>query len=252
MKNPEVLKKLKRISELFAEIRNDNNLAVQNLERHAALVAEARALLAQDDIVELTSSVEEILVLIDINKGFTTEGVYQNPYMTAIVEPTNVVAKEFDGAPNKIVMVVNEGHTKDSQEFKSLNPDNPLPHCIMGTSEVQYADALAWILDIYPVFSKNCTMAAFAPGYLDFFNLFPNLKKVIFAGGVTDICYIEGVIPTKKYFDQNNQAIDVISVAELTDTYDAPWHERNKWNEAANDFMGQAGIKLAKTYKGVQ
>ena len=249
MNNHEALKKLKRVAELFVEIEKDNNLVTQDLKRHAQLVAEARNLLSQDDVIGLTSSVEEILILVDINKGFTSEGVYQNPYLEAIVEPVNEVAHEFHDAPNKLIIVLNEGHTEDSQEFKTLNPNNPLPHCIKGTSEAEYAPALAWLLAIYPVFEKNCTMAALAPGYLNFYHLFPNLRRVYGTGGITPMCYLEERMSTIKFFDQNNLDVEVVALEGLYDTYQAPWHERDEWNAMSERFMTQAGIKLERKRK---
>ena len=249
MKKPETLKKIKRIAELFVEIREDNNLLYQDTDRHARLVAEARGLLAEEDVIELTSSIEEIFVLIDINEDFTRMkgSPYKNPYMEAIINPTNGVAKRFHEEDNKLMLVINDEHTEDSVEFETLNPGNPLVHCIKGTHGAEYVDELKWVTGLYPVFKKNTTMSAHAPGYLDIFNIFPNLKRVYFAGGVTDICYIEGILPTIKYFDQHNiPGIEVIAVEEIYDTYDAPWHAREEWNNMAERFITQAGAKLIK------
>jgi len=246
MNKKEVLKKIKIIGEVIKEIRQDNNLINQNLDRHAQLVAKLRLLIADEEVQNYTDNIEEILVLVDINKGFTITGSYQNPYMNALVKPTNEEAKLIQESDNKMLLVINESHHENSREFKTLNPDNPLPHCIEGTEEVEYADSLKWILEAYPVFEKNTTMAAHAPGYLDMFFIFPNLKRVRFAGGVTDICYFEAVLSTIKFFDQHDIHCEVIAEENLYDTYDAPWHNRDEWNAMTNKFMVQAGAKLIK------
>ena len=246
MKTKIMLEKVKVIGELIKQIRQNNNLINQDLDRHAQLVEELKRLVADEEVQSYTDGIEEILVLIDINKGFTIMGNYQNPYMNALVEPTNEEALKIHQLDNQMILVVNESHHEGSREFTTLNPDNPLPHCIEGTEEVKYAEDLQWILDEYPVFEKNTTMAAHAPGYLDMFYIFPNLKRVRFAGGVTDICYFEAVLSTIKFFDQNDIHCEVVAEQELYDTYDAPWHSRDEWTEMTNKFMTQAGVKLIK------
>ena len=246
MKNKEILKRVKEITELIKEIRKDDNLVNQDTVRHAYLVEKLKQLVNVEDVRNYMDSIEEIMVLVDINKGFTTTGIYQNPYGQAIVPAVNEEAIKFHAANNKMLIVINESHTEDSIEFETLNPDNPLPHCIEGTEEVEYAEQLKWIVDEYPVFEKNTTMAAHAPGYLDIFHLFPNLRRVKFAGLVTDICYFEATLSTIKYFDEHNMRCEVIAEEAMHDTYDAPWHNRDEWKEMTNKFMAQAGIKLRK------
>jgi len=247
MKNKEALKKVKIISELIKKIRQDNNLINQDLKNYAQLVNKLRVLLADSEVQKYTGEIEEIFVLVDINKGFTITGNYANPFMEALVEPVNKEAVELHKSSNKMLIVINEEHHENSREFQTLNPDNPLPHCIIDTVEVEYAENLKWILEDYPVFEKNNTMAGHAPGYLDILLIFPNLKRIKFAGGITPICYFEAVISTVKFLDQHDMyGIEVVAEEGLYDTYDAPWHNRDEWNEMTNKFMSQAGVKLEK------
>ncbi|MDD3341564.1 MAG: isochorismatase family protein [Bacilli bacterium] len=235
----EVLSKIKKIGELFKEIRSDNRLVTQDLEQYIEKVAKLRILLKDESVIKFTNAIDEILVIVDENVGFTTKGAFKNPYMEALIEPTNKMAQEFANAPNKFIIAINEKHHEGSQEFKTF-PE----HCKENTEEAEYAEALKWILSEYVVFEKNTTMAAFAPGFLDFLTIFPNLKNILFAGGVTDICYMEAVLSTKKFLDQNDLDIEVTALKDLADTYDAPMHNREEWNRMSFRFMEQGGIKI--------
>lgn len=269
MKNNETLKKIKNIAELFKEIRQDNNLVNQDIEKYVEQVAKLQLLIKDEEIVKFVNAIEEIFILVDLNNGFTIEGLFKNPYMKALIEPANEVAKEFAEAPNKMNIVLNDGHHENSVEFKTFIGPNGEKHCIKGTSEAEYAEALKWILDEFPVFEKNTTMAAFAPGFLDFLESFPNLKRIIFAGGVTDICLMEAALPTKKFFDQNDKYIEIVVPKDLVDTYEIVIehknpdgkpvlvngkplieviHPREEYNEAAFKLMNQAGIETPKQY----
>jgi Amidases related to nicotinamidase len=237
------MNKIRKITDLLVQIRTDNNLVKQDLERYVRLVNELKELLKDQEVLETLNKIEEVLVIVDVNNGFTIEGVFQNPYMEALINPINQVAREFDEDPTKIVIALNEGHHENSAEFKTF-PE----HCKKGTTEALYAELLRWVVGRNPVFEKNTTMGCFAPGYLDFFDLLPNLKKVVFAGGVTDICLFEAALTTKKYFDQNDRLIEVVVDRDLVDTYDAPWHNREEWNGMTEKFLNQAGIETVKQY----
>lgn len=237
------MERILKIIRLLAEIRGDNNLVKQSLALYHQRVIELRQLLMDKEVLYILNNIEELLVVVDENNGFTIEGAFKNPYMEAIVEPTNQVIKEYDGDPKRFVAFINEGHHEGSVEFQTY----PV-HCIKGTTEVLYAEPLRWAYEKYPVFEKNTTMGIFAPGYTDFLDLLPNLKRVLFAGGVTDICLMEAALATKKYFDQNDRAIEVIVDRELVDTSDYPGHDRVEWNNMTFRFLQQAGIKVVKQY----
>lgn len=237
------MEKILKIINLLALIRGDNNLIKQDLATYKERVIELRALLVNPEVLYILNGIEELLVIVDENNGFTIEGAFKNPYMEAIVEPTNQVAREFDGNPKRFIALINEGHHENSVEFQTYPQ-----HCVKGTTEVLYAEPLRWAYEKYPVFEKNTTMGIFAPGYTDFLDLLPNLKRVLFAGGVTDICLMEAALSTKKYFDQNDRDIEIVVDRELVDTSEYPGHDRNEWNNMTFRFLNQAGVKVVKQY----
>ncbi len=183
--------------------------------------------------------IKELLMIIDVNNGFTREGVFKNEYMEKMIPRVAEFAKKFDDKTDKDIILVNEAHKENSQEFKTYPS-----HCVKGTTEALIVPELNWLVEKYKVFEKNCTMAIFAPGLINYLDELINLKKVFIAGGVTDICILEAAIPVKKYFDQGNRDIEVVVPTEVVETYDAPWHNREEYSEMAYKLMRQAGIAI--------
>jgi Amidases related to nicotinamidase len=239
MKNERVLRKIKEISELFISIRSDNDLLNQDINKYKSQIQLLRGLVNDEEVKNFINNVEEILVIIDMNQGFTIMGPFKNPHMEVLIEPINEVAKEFDADEKKLVVAINDVHHEGSVEFETFKGG----HCLRGDKQSMWPKVLRRLIGKYPVFEKNNTMLAFSPGALDFLGIFPNLKRVIGAGGITDVCYLEGLLSVKKYFDQNDRSIEVVAPPNLRDTYDAPWHNREEYNELAHKLLIQGGIQ---------
>ena len=182
---------------------------------------------------------KEILIIVDMNNGFTREGVFKNPYQEALIPGINAKAREFHKAGEKDVILVNEAHSLTSCEFATFPK-----HCVEGSSEADIVDELKWLEEEHYTLRKNATMAFFAPEALEFLKCLDEAERVYIVGGVTDICVLEMAIPLKKYFDQNDRAVEVIVDKNLVDTYDAPWHNRDEYNKIAFKLMKQAGVSV--------
>ncbi len=181
---------------------------------------------------------KKLLVIVDMNNGFTKEGVFQNEYMKNLIPGINELAHIYEENGRDIVLI-NEEHKANSLEFKNFPP-----HCIKGTSEAEIVDELKWLDDKYYIFPKNSTNGMVADDFKDYILDNENLEEVVIVGGVTDICVLELALTMKKYFDQYDKDIKVIVAEDLVDTYDALNHNRDKYNEAAFILMIQAGIEV--------
>ena len=84
----------------------------------------------------------------------------------------------------------------------------------------------------------------YAPRFIDDINKMNNLKEVIIIGCCTDICILNLAIPLQNYFDQEDRNVKVTVLKNAVETYDAPNHNRNEYNEIAFKLMKQAGINL--------
>ena len=181
----------------------------------------------------------EILIIVDMNNGFTREGVFKNSYQEALIPLISAKAKEFYETKDKDVILVNESHEEESLEFSTFPA-----HCIKGSHEAEIVDELKWLEEKHYTLEKNATMAFFAPDMPEFLKRLDGAARIYISGGVTDICVLEMAIPLRKYFDQNNLNVEVIVDSSLVDTYDAPWHNRDEYNEIAFKLMRQAGVKV--------
>ena len=179
----------------------------------------------------------KLLVIVDMNNGFTREGVFKNSYLEALIPDINALAHSYDASGDDIALI-NEQHSINSVEFKIFPP-----HCIAGTSEAEIVDELKWIMNDHQIFYKNSTNGMFNDRFCEYlYNA--RFREVVIVGGVTDICVFEMALSMKKFFDNANMEIPVIVAKNLVDTYDAPWHDRDKYSEAAFMLMNQAGIEV--------
>lgn len=187
--------------------------------------------------------IEKVLIVVDMVNGFVKEGNMATPYMEKIIPEIEKLIKEFN-KENEGVIFVKESHDKNCTEFKKFPG-----HCVEGTYEAKIIDEFTPYVDDALVFGKNSTSAIFAPGFMDTISQMKNLKEVVIVGGCTDICSMNVAIPLANYFDQENKDVKMIVPQNANDTYDAPYHNRDEWNEMAYRFMNQAGIQIVKKYE---
>ncbi len=194
--------------------------------------------------IEQLEAVKEILVIVDMVNGFTTEGSMKNIYMQKIIPEVLRLTKEFDNDKEALIIEAKEAHDDESVEFNDY-PD----HCKKGTSEALLVPELRVYEHKMLVFEKNSTCVAILPEYIELLTKLKNLKRAVFVGGCTDICGIQAIIPTKCLFNQLNRKVEVIVPENAMDTYDAPWHNRDEYNDIAYKLMKQGGIQLVKKYE---
>lgn len=112
------------------------------------------------------------------------------------------------------------------------------------TEEAQLVDELKEFEQEALVYEKNSTSTMYAPNFLEDIEKMENLKEVIIVGCCTDICILNLTIPLQNYFDQKDREIKITVPKNAVETYDAPNHNREHYNEIAFELMKQAGINL--------
>lgn len=185
------------------------------------------------------SKITRLVINVDMVKGFTEKGNMADPGIQKIIPRHIEILEQAEKDENTTVAFVVEFHGKDSVEFKKF----PY-HCEQGTEEAEVVDALKRFFKNAYVFRKNSTSAIFAQGFMDFIKTMPNLKEVVIIGCCTDICILNVAIPLQNYFDQMDMLVTVIVPKDAVETYDAPYHNREEYNEMAFKLMAQAGIKV--------
>jgi len=187
--------------------------------------------LADFDCSEIAA--EKICVLsIDMNKGFTRQGILASPRVDEMVEKT---ADFLESAMEQGIRVVafSDRHTPDAAELESY-PE----HC---TTPEEY-DLVEELQDLglKPVW-KNSTNA-FMAGMGDI--LTKGYDTFIVTGCCTDICIYQCALALRTFFNQNNSKAEVIVPLSLVETYDGDFHNADLMNLVFLDSMASNGILL--------
>ncbi len=189
-------------------------------------------------------NLEKLLIVVDMVNGFVRKGAMADPYIERII-PENVrIIKEFLEKEYGVAFI-KDNHSETCAEFKRYPK-----HCVIGTPEADLVDELIPFEKDALVYPKNSTSTIFAPNFLNDIEKMKALKEVIITGCCTDICVMNLAIPLQNYFDQMDKDVKIIVPENAVETYGAPVHERDEWNNKAFDFMNQAGIQLVKKYVG--
>ena len=187
--------------------------------------------------------IRELLIIVDMVNGFVREGIMADSYIAHIIPEQIRLIKEFLKKEEGIAFV-KESHSKDCMEFKTF-PE----HCVKGTSEAELVDELKPFEKDVLVYEKNSTSAMFAKNFLRDIDEMINLRNVVITGCCTDICDLNLAIPLKNYFNEYNREVDIYVPVNAVETYDAPNHNRDEYNEMAFKLMNQSGIKLVRKYE---
>ena len=185
----------------------------------------------------------KIAYIIDMVNGFVYEGAMHDEYISRTEEEQVKLIKSLLDEKQGVALI-GEWHPKDSVEFLTYPA-----HCVIGTSEVDFVDSLKKYEDKALVYRKNSTNGIFAPGLLEDLNKMKNLKEVIIGGCCSDICVLHFVLSLKTYLNQTNRDVKIFVVESMTETYDAPNHNREEYNEIAYRLMKQNGIEVVRDLK---
>lgn len=185
--------------------------------------------------------VEKLIVVVDVINGFLNEGNMKDSYINHIVPGIEELVKEYIKDDNKEVFYIRDSHKKDAIEFKKF----PV-HCLENTSESEMVDELKEHEGQVRTYFKNSTSGLFAKGLVEDINKMVNLKKITVVGCCSDICVINFALPLINYFDENNLNVEIEVREDLIETYDAPNHNRDEYNEISKKLLKQAGVKITR------
>ena len=185
---------------------------------------------------------KKLLIVVDLVKGFVTEGNMADSKIQHIIPESKKFVESFLKNDNPVIYI-KDCHEEDAVEFKRYPK-----HCVRGTREAEMVDELIHFEKDVFVFEKNSTSAMFATNFLDTINEMDNLEEVVIIGCCTDICVMNLAIPLQNYFDEVNMDVKIIVPKNAVETYDAPVHPKDEYNQMAFKFMQQAGIKVVNNY----
>lgn len=185
--------------------------------------------------------IEKLLINVDMVNGFVKKGAMADSYIEHII-PEHIKLMEQIQEQEGAIAMIKDTHKENCREF------NRYPvHCVEGTEEAQLVDELqAFEKDAF-IYEKNSTSTIYAPNFLEDIDKMINLKEVIIVGCCTDICVLNLAIPLQNYFDQKDKEVTITIPKNAVETYHAPGHSREEYNQIAFQLMKQAGINLVET-----
>ncbi len=185
--------------------------------------------------------IETLLINVDMVNGFAREGAMADSYIEHII-PEQIKLMEQTTKNNEGIAIIKDTHKENCSEFKRY----PV-HCVEETAESELVDELKKFEPDALVYKKNSTSTMYASGFIEDIEKMENLKEVIIVGCCTDICVLNLAIPLQNYFDEKNRNIKITIPKNTVETYDAPYHNREEYNEIAFKLMTQAGINLVES-----
>lgn len=185
--------------------------------------------------------IETLLINVDMVNGFVREGAMADSYIEHII-PEQIKLMEQTTKNNEGIAIIKDTHKENCREFKRY----PV-HCVEETAESELVDELKKFEPDALVYKKNSTSTMYASGFIEDIEKMGNLKEVIIVGCCTDICVLNLAIPLQNYFDEKDRDIKITIPKNTVETYDAPYHNREEYNEIAFKLMTQAGINLVES-----
>ncbi len=190
----------------------------------------------------LNVKAKKLLIVVDMVNGFAKKGNMADPNIQHITPECERLVKEFLEKGYQVVYIT-DCHKENCNEFLKF----PV-HCVEGTDEAEMVDALKKYQDRVIVIKKNSTSAMFAPGFMDIINQMTDLEEVLIIGCCTDICVQNLAIPLANYFDEMDRPVRITVPMNAVETYNAPYHPKDEYNEMAFKFMKQTGINIVERY----
>ena len=192
--------------------------------------------------------IEKALYIIDMNNGFVNFGAMANSTYNNLV-PEQLKMVEKIRRENGQINFILEGHKENALEFKTYPK-----HCVLGTPE---ADLIPELINEQNkvntnTYYKNCINGMLNIKVRRDIRKLKALKEVIFEGVCSDLCVMDFARTYARFLDEINRDVKLFVVKNAIDTFDAPGHNRDEWNDIAYKVMEQAGIKVVENIEELE
>ena len=189
-----------------------------------------------------------VVLIVDMLKGFYNIGALANPRMANII-PNVVELLDSKSKQGYELIFVRDRHKPDDKEFETWPP-----HCIEGTKEAEIIDELKEFTGPHkkntepPIYLLKTRYSGFFETELEY--LLRTRKKpeqVIVVGVCTDICILHTVA------DLRMRDYKVIVPKDCVETFDSPEHpadETNKW--ALGHMKNILGAEIVERGKQIE
>ena len=184
------------------------------------LVGWRAGLPALDLAAELKEPQRAAVVVVDLTRGFCTDGPLSSPRVQAVVAPIVRLVERAHALGVPHFVLPQDTHEPDAVEFESF-----APHCVRGTPESVTAPELTALpfADQFVVIAKNSINSTLAPGWQAWRAQHADVRTFIVAGDCTDYCIYQLAMALRVSANSNQERdLRVIVPADCVDTYDLP------------------------------
>jgi nicotinamidase-related amidase len=169
----------------------------------------------------------DVLIVIDMLKGFHKMGKMANPRMAIIIPRIQELLERKSRKEGCLTIFLQDSHERNDPEFE-IFPE----HCIRGTRETKIIDEL----QEFSLLPNSCVIPK--SKYSGFYGTRLGLKlqvedpeRVIVMGVCTDICVRYTVA------DLRNRGYSVVVPSDCVETFDAPGQDAEAENASALRHM---------------
>ena len=184
---------------------------------------------------------KQMLVVVDMVNGFINEGALADKKINKIT-PNIVNLIEKAKKEGALIVAFKDCHSVDDEEFKVFPP-----HCVKGSRESELIPELKKYEKDMILVEKNTTNGFITEQFMNLIKT-QDFDNVLVVGCCTDICVLNAAIPLQTYLDQHDRDVKIKVYKNCVETYDAPNHNREEYNEMSYKLMSQAGIKVVESY----
>lgn len=195
-------------------------------ELHAARQAQPL-----EELIAAAGGADRVAFLVvDLIKGFTTEGPLASPRIARLVEPAVRLLTRARDLGVRHFLFPCDSHPPESQEFASFPP-----HCVTGTSEAELADELQALDLPGKVIPKRSLSAWVGTGLEAYLAENPELTHFVVLGDCTDLCVYHAAMHLRLTANDRHLPWTVIVPAAAVDTYDLPVDTAREIGALAHD-----------------
>jgi nicotinamidase-related amidase len=195
------------------------------------------------------------VVVIDMINGFVHEGPLSGPRVARLMLPIRRFVQGAKDKGSRLFVSLQDTHSSDAIEFKSYPP-----HAIAGTKECELIPELSSLDVEWAVFEKDTLNVAASPraafnaallGWSEKRNPQQNAYAKYtttfwLVGNCTDLCVYQTAMQMRQFYSSFALNPRIVVVANLTDTYDAPWHPGDFYHRLFLKHMEQNGIEIVR------
>jgi nicotinamidase-related amidase len=173
-----------------------------------------------DLAAELKEPQRAAVVIVDLTRGFCTDGPLSSPRVQAVVAPIVQLVERAHALGVPHLVLPQDTHEPDAVEFGSF-----APHCVRDTPESVTVPELTALpfASHFTVITKNSINSTLAPGWQAWRAQHADVRTFIIAGDCTDFCVYQLAMALRVSANSNQERdLRVIVPADCVDTYDLP------------------------------